>query len=369
MRAVVTGATGFLGAHVAKQLCDRGDDVKVVYRDPERLKRLKGCEFRRAKGDVMDFKAMRRALKGADVLFHTVGYVGSRPAQKVWQLNAQAPGVAVEAAAAEGVKRVVMTSTISAVGPAANGQPADEATEYPVDWLGLAYPDSKHQGEINALDAGERHGVEVVIVNPAYLLGVPVDRSQPGETSTRTVGNYLRGRLPGVVASHMNFADVADAAAGHLLAASKGKAGERYILGGENASWLELIETVVARSGIRNPILVLPPESARVARVREALGLPSAISTEGYALMAEDWRFSSAKAERELGYRARPLKETIEETVDWYLELIDSGVFNGSQRSSMSAVAEVLGGARRLGLLMPVRAAQRVTGLQVIAGA
>jgi dihydroflavonol-4-reductase len=368
MRAVVTGATGFLGAHVTRQLCERGDDVRVVYRNPDRLERLAGLSYRRAKADVLDFAAMRRACKGADVLYHTVGYVGSRPAQTVWTLNAHAPVIAVEAAAAEGVGRVVLTSTVSAVGPAANGRPADERTEYPAEWLGLAYPDSKHQGERAALAAGERHGVEVVVVNPAYLLGVPVDRSQPGETSTRTVGNYLRGRLPGVVAAHMNFADVADAAAGHLLAAERGRPGERYILGGENSTWPELIDRVVAHSGIRHPILVLPPESARVARVREALGLPSAISTEGYALMAQDWRFSSAKAERELDYRARPLDETIRDTVEWYLELIEAGAFDGAPRSGMSAVAEGLGAAGRLGLLTPVRIGQWLTGRRVLAG-
>jgi hypothetical protein len=119
---------------------------------------------------------------------------------------------------------------------------------------------------------------------------------------------------------------------------------------------------------VRHPILVLPTESARVARVREALGLPSAISTEGYALMAQDWRFSSSKAERELGYRARPLRETIHATVDWYLELLEAGAFAGAERSGMSAVAEGLGAIGRVGLLTPVRIGQRLTGRRVLAG-
>src|SRR5205085_8978560 len=105
MRAVVTGATGFLGAHVTRQLCERGDDVRVVYRNAERLKHLGGLSVRRTKGDVLDFATMRRACKSADVLFHTVGFVGSRPAETLWKLNAHAPVVAVEAAAAEGVGR------------------------------------------------------------------------------------------------------------------------------------------------------------------------------------------------------------------------------------------------------------------------
>jgi dihydroflavonol-4-reductase len=204
MKVCVTGATGFLGAHVTRGLIERGDEVRVTYRDPERLEHLKGLEFRRAKTDVLDFKAMRRAVRDVEVLFHTVGFVGSFPAERVWRLNAHAPVVAVEAAAAEGVRRVVLTSTISVIGPATDGGPADESTAYPEEWLHLAYPDSKHEGELAALEAGVRHGVDVVVVNPAYLLGVPVDRSQPGETSTRTVGNYLRRRLPAVIDAGMS---------------------------------------------------------------------------------------------------------------------------------------------------------------------
>src|SRR3954468_22063999 len=240
MNAVVTGATGFLGGHVTRLLLERGDDVRVTYRNAERLKHLRGLDVRRAKADVLDFKAMRRAVKGHDVLFHTVGFVGSNPAELAWRMNAHAPVVAVEAAAAEGLKRVVLTSTISAIGPTTDGQPANELTDYPSDWLGLAHPDSKHGGELAAVAAGERHGIEVVVVNPAYLLGVPVDREQPGETSTRTVGNYLRGRLPGVINGPANFDVVFDAARGDLLAADKGVPRERYILGGENLSWPEL---------------------------------------------------------------------------------------------------------------------------------
>ena len=368
MRAVVTGATGFLGGHVTRLLRQRGDEVRVTYRNPERLKHLRDLDVRRAKADVLDFKAMRRAMKGYDVLFHTVGFVGSNPAELVWRMNAHAPVVAVEAAAAEGLKRVVLTSTISAIGPATDGRPANEKTEYPRDWLGLAYPDSKHEGELAALEAGERHGIEVVVVNPAYLLGVPVDRKQPGETSTRIVGNYLRRRLPGVIDAPMNFADVEDAARGHLLAADDGAPGERYILGGENLSWPELIEHVASVSGVRHPVLVLPPEMARVAQIREAMKLPSPLPAEGYGLMSKDWRFSSEKAERELGYRVRPLDDTVRATVDWYLELLESGVLDEGERSGMSTLASGLGRAGELGLLHPIRLGQRLAGRRLLVG-
>jgi dihydroflavonol-4-reductase len=368
MKACVTGATGFLGAHVTRLLSERGDEVRVVYRNPDRLKALKGIDFRRTKADVLDFRAMRRAVRGADVVFHTAGFVGSSPTEQVWRLNAQAPIVAVEAAAAEGVTRVVVTSTISAVGPPSDGRPAAEDTEYPDDWLGLTYPDSKRTGEQLALDAGERHGVEVVVVNPAYLLGIPVDTSQPGETSTRTVGSYLRGRLPAVIGSAMNFADVEDAAHGHLLAAERGTPGERYILGGVNMSWPALIDRIAELSDVHFPVLVLPREVALVARIRNALGLPGVIDVEGYELMAKDWRFTSGKAKRELGYSPRPITETLRATVEWYLHLIDSGAFGREDRSRLSTLAVGMRTASRFHLLDPVRVGQDLLRRRIVAG-
>jgi hypothetical protein len=197
---------------------------------------------------------------------------------------------------------------------------------------------------------------------------VPIDRSQPGETSTRTVGNYLRCRLPGVIDAPMNFADVADAAEGHLLAAEKGGAGERYILGGENLSWPELIQHVADVSGHRHPVLVFPPQTARVAQIREAMKLPSALPAEGFGLMSKDWRFSSEKAQRELGYRSRPIDETIEATVDWYLDLIARGVFDDAPRSGMSTLADGLGRAGSIGLLHPIRLGQKLAGRRVLVG-
>ncbi len=368
MRVCVTGATGFVGAHVARALVARGDEVTVVYRNEDRLRALAGVPFRRAKADVLDFKAMRRALRDAELLFHIAGYVGSRPSERVWRLNAHAPVVAVEAAAAEGVGRMVLTSTISAIGVAQNGKPADEDTEYPDDWLGLAYPDAKHQGERAALDAGERHGIEVVVVNPAYVLGVPVNRDQPGETSTRTIGNYLRGRLPAVVGAPMNFADVEDVATGHLLAAERGRPGSRYILGGENSTWHALINRVAALSGMHFPVLVLPPVVARIARMREAAGFKGPMPAEATDLMGRDWRFSSRKAEQELGYSPRPLDETLQETIDWYRELIDDGAFGEESSSSLSRIADGVRVVSRFGALTPLRVGQRLTGRHFIAG-
>ena len=364
---LVTGATGFVGAHVTRALVERGDRVRAGYRNPERLDRLGGLEVEPVGGDVLDIDAMREAMRGCDVVFHVAGMVGSSPVGKVWEMNQRGPLVAVEAAALEDVPRVVVTSTISAVGTA-NGAPADEENPYPEEGLGLVYADAKRGGEREALAAGERLGVEVVVVNPAYVLGVPVDTSQPGETSTRIVGNYLRGRLPAVLDASINFVDVADVATGHLQAADRGRAGERYILGGHNRPWAELVDMVAAASGIHNPLLVIPSDVGVIADLRERLGLPGAISAEAFGLMGQDWRFSSAKAKRELGYRPRPLAQTVTATVEWYLELIRDGVFDDAQRSPLSVFAEGLAAVDRLGLLWPLRPAEKLLRRRLLAG-
>src|SRR3954454_4549325 len=368
MNVCVTGATGFVGAHVTKALAERGDEVRVTYRNPDRLSALSGVDYRQAKTDVLDYKAMRRAVRRSEVLSPTAGFVGSSPSELVWQLNAHAPVIAVEAAAAEGLRRVVATSTISAIGVPQDHKPADERTKYPDNWLGLAYPDSKHEGERAALAAGERHGIEVVVVNPGYVLGVPVNRDQPGETSTRTIGNYLRGRLPAVVGAPMNFADVEDVARGHLLAADHGRAGERYILGGENLSWHRMIERVAELSGVRRPGVGLHPEIARVSRVREAAGIKGLLPAEASDLMGRNWRFTSGKARRELGYTARPLDDTLRATIEWYQELIAAGAFDGESESSLSRMAFGVRAASQLGLLIPLRIGQRVAGRRMIVG-
>lgn len=368
MRACVTGATGFLGTHLVSLLCERGDEVRVTCRDPERAEGLAALPARRTRADICDYQTLRRAFDGADVVFHSAGYVGSRPVDWAWRVNAEGPLKAVEAAAAAGCRRVVLTSSISAIGLPAGRSLADESTPYPNEWLGLTYPDSKHEGERVALEAAARHDIELVVVNPGYVLGVPFSHAQARNTSSRIVGSYLRGRLPAVVAAPMNFADVGDVALGHVLAAQRGHPGERYILGGHNTTWPALIDRVAELSGIHYPVVALPREVARVARLRDALGLPGPFSAEGYELMAQDWRFSSAKARRELGYRPRPLDQTLRAAIGWYTELIKQRAFQNSHRSSLSTLAAVSRTLSGLGLLEPVKLGQRILGRRLIAG-
>ena len=193
-------------------------------------------------------------------------------------------------------------------------------------------------------------------MNPSYVLGVPVDRSQPGETSTRTVGNYLRGRLPAVADSSTDIVDVRDVARGHLRAAERGEPGERYVLGGHAIRWPELIERLAELSGVRRPVAVLPVGLSGPAQRAEALRLPTPISAEAFLLMEQNWSYSSAKARRVLGYRSRPLDKTLRDTVDWYQELIEAGRLGGGRPTPLSLAA---GGMR---LAAQHRAAARARG-------
>jgi dihydroflavonol-4-reductase len=369
VRVCVTGATGFVGGHVARSLLERGDEVRVTFRDQERLARLDELDVEAVKGDVLDRAALRRAFRACDVVFHAAGFVGARPQDAVWQVNALSPRLAVEAAAAEDVGRLVLTSTVAAIGNAPHGEAADETHLYRSVGRGAAYGDAKHEGEAEALAAGARTGIDVVVVNPSYVLGVPVDRSHPGETSTRTVANYLLGRLPAVVDGATNIVDVEDVATGHLLAAEKGQPGERYILGGYNLSWVELIERLAELSGVRHPILVLPREVEGLARAQVDLGIPSPVAPDAFVMMAQNWRYSSRKARRELGYKARPLEATLRTTIEWYLELIEGGALRDRGTSPMSLASAGMRAADRLGIVAGLQRAERWLGRRLVAGA
>jgi len=317
--------------------------------------------------DVLDRAALRRAFRGARLVFHTAGVVGTRPAERVWRVNALGPRLAVEAAAAAGVERVVVTSSVGGVGPATLGRAGREDDVYRGGGLGLTYVDSKHEGESEALAAGARCGIEVVVVNPAYVLGVPVDRSQPGETSTRIIGNYLRGRLPAVVDSATNIVHVEDVALGHLLAAERGQPGERYILGGENVRWVELFERVAELSGVRRPLLVIPVEAAEAIAAAGSMSGRLMISPEAFGLMAQDWRYSSQKARSELDYRPRGLDRTLRETVAWYQELLAAGALGAGRPSPMSLGSLGVRVAGRTGGLRMLQAVGSWTGRRLVA--
>jgi dihydroflavonol-4-reductase len=365
MRVCVTGATGFVGAHLTAKLVRAGHEVRVTVRDRRRLEALKGLDVEPVNADILDRGSLRRAVRGCDMLFHAAGMVASRPERQVWRVNAVAPRIAVEVAADAGLRRVIVTSSVAGVGPARGGRPADERQSYPQAGTGMLYPDAKHEGELAALTTGPRAGIDVVAVCPSYVLGPAYNRSLPGETSTRIVANYLRGRLPAIVDSYTNIVDVEDVAEGHLLAARRGVPGERYILGGENLRWSEVIERITRLSGIHHPLVVLPPELASTAGVLRKLPMPSSL-LEGIRLMAPEWRYSSARARRELKYQPRGANDTLKRTVDWYLELIEDDRLPARTSRTFDLMSAWVRNAERFGLLFPLKAAGQVARRRVV---
>jgi dihydroflavonol-4-reductase len=365
MKVCVTGATGFIGSQVAAKLVAAGHEVRVTFRDRRRLRALEGLDVEPVQVNVLDRRALRRAFARCELVFHGAGLVASRPEREVWRVNAIAPRLAVEAAARAGARRLVVTSSVGALGPARGGRPANEQNAWPEEGTGLIYTDAKHEGELAAFEAGDRLGLEVVAVNPAYVLGAALNRRIAGETSTRIVANYLRGRLPAVVDSHTNIVDVEDVARGHVLAARKGKAGERYILGGDNLRWSEVIERVAKLSGIDYPLLVLPPVVGAAAGALNWIGAGSG-TLEGMRLMAPEWRYSSAKARRELGYAPRSATDTLRRTVDWYLELIEDDRLPARRTRSLDLATGAVRLADRFGLLVPLKLAGSLAGRKTV---
>ena len=310
---------------------------------------------------------MRRAVRGCDQLFHVAGFVDSRPPERAWQVNALGPRRAVEAAAAEDVERVVVTSSVAGLGPVAPGAIGTEDDPFRGGGLGLVYPDSKHEGELEALAAAARLGIEVVMVNPSYVLGVPVDRSQAGETSTRMIGNYLRGRLPAVVDGRSDFTDVRDVARGHLRAAERGRPGQRYVLGGHDGD-LGGHDRARGRA-VRGP----PPGCGAASRARaggeraEAMRLPAPIASEGIVLMGLNWSYSSRKARGELGYRSRALRIDRARHRRLVSRADCTGALSGAC-PPMSLGAAGMRVAGRAGLTALARAAGRRAGRTLVAG-
>lgn len=313
---LVTGATGFIGAHTTRLLVERGDDVRVAVRASSRRDGLEGLDVRVVTADVTDRRAMRRALHGVDRLFHIAGSTNLRqPEAELFRLNALGTRVVFEAALAEGVERAVHVSSVAAIGPASPGGTADERQVRSVP-LGIPYADSKLAGEIEALRVAAR-GLDVVIACPAHVLG----RGDARRSSTDVVRRFLLRRIPAYVDGAINVVDVADVAAGLLLCEERGATGERYILGNRNYTWQRFFAELTRISGVEPPALRLPLRAAiAAAEAAERLPGPTPLTASEVRTAGHWWTYKSGRARRELGWTTLPHEETVESTVAWYRE-------------------------------------------------
>jgi dihydroflavonol-4-reductase len=314
-QTLVIGATGFIGAHVARQLVARGDDVVVTVRRDSPLAALEGLDVRRVRADILDRRAVRRAMKGVERVFHVAGTTDLRATRaEVFPVTVEGTRIVLEEALRAEAQRVVYTSSASTMGPARGRRNADETTAWGAGRYAIPYLDASHEAEVLTLEMVAR-GLDVVVVNPAHVLG-PGD---PGRSSTALVRRFLRREIPAYVEGTLNVVAVQDVARGHLLADERGRVGERYILGNRNFTMTRLFADLGRLSGVQPPALKLPVAAAMtLAAAAQRLGqtrLPTPVEVRAASL---NWSFSNRKAKRELGWSTSPHEDCLEETIDWY---------------------------------------------------
>jgi dihydroflavonol-4-reductase len=344
-KTLVTGGSGFLGSHLVRALAERGDELRLLQRRGSNLDHLSDLEFERASGDVLDRRAVRAAMAGVDRVFHLAGTTSMRreDRDKVFELNVRGTRIVVEEALAAKVKRVVHASSVAAIGPAKPRGTADETQPFRAARLGIAYVNSKHEAEVEALRLAA-HGLGVVIANPSFVLG-PDD---PKGTSMELVRRFLLGRIPVYVDGGLNIVDVRDVARGFLLVDEKGEVGERYILGGRNFTLDRLFADFARISGREQPPVKLPGgPTTLVVEAMDRAGLPTPVSPDEARSAMQWWTYRNTKARRELGFEPRPHEETLEDAVRWQMEAL--GDRTRVERTPQEAALAALGPLLRLG--------------------
>jgi dihydroflavonol-4-reductase len=342
MTTLVTGATGFVGSHVARQLVGAGHAVRVFVRPGSNLQALTDLPVERVDGDLRDAGSIARALKGVRQVFHVAAdyRLWAKNPSEIYESNVEGTRRVLEIAAREGAERIVYTSTVATVAvpghAAANALP-NEQTRATLDEMIGHYKRSKFLAELEATKAAAA-GVPVVIVNPTTPVGAGDWKPTP---TGRIIVDFLNGKMPAYVDTGLNIADVEDVAAGHLLAAERGRIGERYILGGRNMTLKQVLDELSAITGRPAPRLRLPHVVALAAGYVDEwfsrlVDREPRIPVEGVRMSRHRMFVESDKAERELGYRSGPVKIALERAVRWY----ETSGYVGGRGAGRTTVAQ-----------------------------
>lgn len=323
MTTLVTGATGFVGAAVARQLVARGEAVRVLARPGGDRRNLAGLDVAVVDGDLTDRASLARACAGIDRLYHVAADYRlwvPRPAA-IYRANVDGTRDLMLAAAEAGVGRIVYTSSVATLGLAVDGAAADEATPVGLADMVGHYKRSKFLAEETVRRLIRDAGLPAVIVNPSTPIG-PGD-IKPTPTG-RMIADAVAGRMPAYVDTGLNLVHVDDVAAGHLLAGERGAVGERYILGGENLTLKTILEAIAGLLGRTPPRwrldhrLVLPVAYLVEGWARLTGLADPMVTVDAVRMSKKRMFFTSAKAERALGYAHRPAAEAIAAAVDWF---------------------------------------------------
>jgi dihydroflavonol-4-reductase len=323
MKALVTGASGFVGAAVARALLRDGWTVRVLVRDASNRSNLESLPLEVAVGDLTVAASLDAAIDGCEALFHVAAdyRLGAPDPSELYRTNVEGTRNLLASAKAAGVRRIVYTSSVATVGIPTDGSPGREITPVTLDAMIGHYKRSKYLAERVVVDAA-RAGLTVVIVNPSTPVG-------PGDVKPTPTGQLVldaaAGRMPAYVDTGLNIVHVDDVAAGHLAAFHRGRSGERYILGGEDMTLRQILTYIAQRVGrkpprIRLPYAVILPIAYAAEGIAKVTGRSGRVTLEGVRMSRKRMFFSSEKAVRELGYQWRPPSRAFDDALRWFRE-------------------------------------------------
>jgi dihydroflavonol-4-reductase len=322
MLVFLTGATGFVGSHVARSLAAQGADLRLLVRPASDLRNIQELQAERVVGDLRDTASLKKAVAGCDVIFHVAAdyRLWVRDPEQMYRSNVEGTRAILEAARENKVRRVVYTSSVATMGFQSNGHLADEDSPVSVANMIGPYKRSKFMAEEIAVEAGGS-GMDVVVVNPTTPVG---ERDIKPTPTGRIVVDFLKKKFPAYVDTGLNLVDVAECARGHVAALEKGKSGERYILGGENLTLKQILDKLAVITGLPSPSIKVPHVVALATGVVDQVFTGYIRNREPRATidavrMGRKKMFvSSSKAERHLGWKIVPVDGALRRAVEWF---------------------------------------------------
>lgn len=324
MLAFLTGATGFVGSHVAHALAEQGADLRLLVRATSNLKNVEDIKADTVTGDLRDPASLEKGIAGCDVVFHVAAdyRLWVRDPEEMYRANVEGTRAILEAARKNRVRRVVYTSSVATMGFTSNGRPADESFPVSLENMIGPYKRSKFMAEQVAIEAA-RAGQDVVIVNPSTPVG---ERDIKPTPTGRIVVDFLKKKFPAYVDTGLNLVDVRECAKGHIAALEKGRSGERYILGGENLTLKQILDKLAAITGLPSPTVRVPYVLALATGVVDEIvtgrirGREPRATIDAVRMGRKKMFVSSAKAERELGWKIAYVDHALRRAAEWFRE-------------------------------------------------